>query len=195
VKYNIGEISEIIRNRRSIKPEQFSDRKVEKEVIDNLLDSARWAPTHGMHQPWYFKVFSGDGLQRLADFNSETYKRVTPPEQFNEKKYEKMQQRPLCCSAIIAVCMKRPDNDTIPEVEEIEAVACAVQNMWLTATAHGVAFHWGSGGLTYTDEMKQFLDLGERDKCLGFIYLGYPEGKWPKGERNPVEHFTDWVDQ
>ena len=55
--FNLSEINELIRSRRTIYPEQFSDRKVHIEQIEVLLNNAQWAPTHGNTQPWRFKVF------------------------------------------------------------------------------------------------------------------------------------------
>ena len=31
----------------------------------SFLENARWAPTHALTQPWYFKVFTDDGRQQL----------------------------------------------------------------------------------------------------------------------------------
>ena len=50
----------------------------------------------------------------------------------------------MLSSAIIAVSMKRDVTEKIPEIEEIEAVACAIQNMLLTATAYGLGTFWSS---------------------------------------------------
>ena len=58
MRYNLSEITELIRNRRTIYPEQFSDRKVHLEQIELILNNAQWAPTHGNTQPWRFVVFA-----------------------------------------------------------------------------------------------------------------------------------------
>lgn len=195
MKYNLSEVNEVIRNRRTIYPEQFSERKVHREQIELLLENARWAPTHKMTQPWFFHVFMEDGLQRLADWQSNAYLARTPEEEVKQRKLEKLQNRPLKSSAVIMACMKRHLDSKLPEVEEIAAVSCAIQNMFLTATAYGLAFYWGSGGMTYTQEMKDFLGLEEDDICLGQLYIGYPTGDWPKGQRRPTEYFTKWHDQ
>lgn len=189
MKTYTGEINEIIRHRRTIYPEQFSEKKVPKEFILNLLENARWAPNHGMTQPWHFKVFYEKGIRKFVDFHAQNLN-----EKFTQEKFVKFKDRAEKTSAIIAVCMRRQATGKIPEIEEIEAVACAVQNMFLTASASGIGFYWGSGALTYSGEMKTFLGLGENDKCLGMIFLGYPSGGWPDGHRRPVENFTDWVE-
>ena len=88
--------------------------------------------------------------------------------------------------------MKRGDNEKIPEIEEVEAVACAIQNMCLTATAYGLGSFWSSPKIIYTPEMNKFLKLKTEDKCLGILYVGYPSIDWPKGQRKPIEYLTEW---
>lgn len=192
MRHNLSEVNDLIKDRRTIYPEQYSTRKVHREIIENMLNNAIWAPTHGMTQPWRFKVFLGDSRQKLSEFLPEAYKNFVAPEQFKEMKYKKLQNRPLLASAVIAICMERDPEEKIPEVEEIEAVACAVQNMHLTATGYGIGAFWSSPKFSYTPETNKFLGLGEKDKCLGFMYLGYPAVDWPKSRRRPIEYVTEW---
>ena len=195
MKYNLSELREIIRNRRTIKPEDFSARKVHKEIVVEIMNNALWAPTHGMTQPWFFKVFVEEGIPRLADFLADTYKAQTPTEQFTQKKYDQLAARPRLSTVAIAVCMKRQDSEKVAELEEIEAVACAVQNMHLTATAYGLGGYWSSPALIYTPAMNSFLDLGAKDRCLGVFYLGYPKAEWPQSHRRPLEYQSDWIEK
>jgi nitroreductase len=90
--------------------------------------------------------------------------------------------------------MKRNEKELVPEIEEISAVACAVQNMYLTATAYGIGCYWGSGGVTYNPEANSFFGLGPNDKLLGFVYIGNLKSeKWPDGKRTPFEDKVTWV--
>lgn len=192
MRYNLSEVNELIRDRRTIYPEQFSDRKVHKEQVEVILNNAQWAPTHGNTQPWRFKVFMNEGRSELSDFLSSTYLALTPTEKQNDKKLAKFLTRPQKASVIIAVCMERDPLEKIKEIEEIEAVACAIQNMHLTCTAYGLGGFWSTPGLIYTPEMNDFLGLGEKDKCLGLFYIGYPSIEWPTAHRKPLEYTTEW---
>ena len=192
MKYNLSEITEIIKNRRTIYPQFYSSRKVHKEIIEHLLQNATWAPTHGMTQPWRFKVFSEESRKTLSDTLSMLYKELTPTENFREDKFVKMQARPFQASAVIVAYMKRGDNPKIPEIEEISSVACAIQNLCLTATAYGIGSFWSTPKIIYTKEMNDFLKISDEDKCMGIIYLGYPNDEWPKGQRKPIEYLTEW---
>ena len=103
-------------------------------------------------------------------------------------------QKPLEASHVIVIGMKRHENSGIREIEEIEAVACAVQNMYLTATAYGVGCYWGTGGITYMKGAKLLFGLDYNDKLLGFMYVGRVGAEWPKGKRHAIEEKVIWID-
>ncbi|MGB3496144.1 MAG: nitroreductase [Elainellaceae cyanobacterium] len=182
----------VIRHRRSTKPRCLNGKKIEDEIVWQILENANWAPTHALTQPWRFKVFTGEGLNTLADFQADLYKKLTPESSFKADKYERMKTNVLSASHVIVICMKRQESEKLPEVEEIEAIACSVQNMALTAAAYGVCSFWGSGGVTYTEELKEFLSLGERDRCLGYLYLGYSDTPAKDSVRSPIQSKVEW---
>ncbi len=195
MRFNLSEINELIRNRRTIYPEQYSDRKVHREQLEVILNNAQWAPTHGNTQPWRFKIFTEDARQRLSDFMAKTYLELTPADQQNDAKLAKMLRRPMLSSAVIAVCMERQSEEKILEIEEIEAVACAIQNMHLTCTAYGIGGFWSTPKLIYHSKTNEFLGLNEKDKCLGLFYIGYPSIEWPAAHRKPLEYHSEWFEQ
>ena len=195
MRFNLSEVNELIRSRRTIYPEQFSDRKVHKELLENILTNAQWAPTHGNTQPWRFHVFMEEGLTTLSDFLGSTYLKITPKEVQNYMKLAKLIRRPLSSSAVVAVSMKRQKENKILEIEEIEAVACAIQNMHLTCTAYGLGGFWSTPKLIYSSEMNNFLELDEIDKCLCLFYIGYPSIDWPTAHRKPLEFNTKWINK
>ena len=194
MRYNLSEITEVIRNRRSIAPEKFSPRKVHREQIELMLNNAIWAPSHGLTQPWRFHVFLGDGMESVRQFIPELYRKTTPIEKFNQAKYDRMALRLNRASAVIALCMKRDSSGKIDEMEEIEAVACANQNLMLTATAYGLGTFWSTPKLLNHPDCHEFLNLKEGDRCLGLVYVGYPEGEWPEQHRRPLEYVTTWIE-
>jgi nitroreductase len=192
MKFNLSEISELIKSRRTIYPEQFSERLVQRDQIERIINNALWAPTHGNTQPWRFQVFTDSSREKLSDFLSTWYMENTPEAQFNPQKFQKLQTRPLLSSVVIAIVMERDPKEKIMELEEIEAVACAVQNMHLTCTAYGLGGFWSTPKAIYSPQMNDFLEIGEKDKCLGLFYIGYPNIEWPKAHRKPIEYVTRW---
>lgn len=187
-------LTQIITNRRTVKPTGMNGKKIPDDVIRQLLSLADWAPTHGYTEPWYFVVYSGDAVKQFCTDHAELYKNNTPEAQYIPGNYDKLQHQGDLASHVIAICMKRGDNPKIPETEEIAAVSCAVQNMWLGATDLQLAAYWGSGGMTYTPAMQQYLGLRDQDKVLGFFYLGYADGDAPEGRRiKPLTEKVKWM--
>lgn len=193
MKYDVDAFNHLIRNRRSVFPDQFvPGKQVPTEIVQQILENATWAPNHGQTEPWHFTVFTGNGLQKLANFQSELYKNEAG-EKFKDSKYLKLQQQPLKASHVIAICMKRSPEQRIPEIEEIEAVACAVQNIYLSVSANGLGGYWTSGGITYLEKAKIFFGLQQEDKLLGFFYIGHIATPSPPSKRKPLAEKTMWI--
>ena len=187
-------LNNLIKNRRSVFPDQFiAGKKVDDVIIKQILTNATWTPNHGQGEPWQFTVFTGEGLKAFANFQSELYKEEAG-ENFKEDKYIKMQQQPLKASHIISLATKRSTKKGIPEIEDIEAVSCAVQNIYLSVSAYGLGGYWTTGGVTYMEKAKPFFGLGEGDRLLGFFYIGYVAIPSVGATRLPIEEKVKWID-
>ena len=186
-------INHIITTRRTIKPKMMADRDIPLDILQRMLENANWAPTHGMTEPWRFSVFMGAAREKLASFLAETYKAITPVEIFKPNKYEGMRENAMLAPAVIAIGMKRQPSKKISELDEIQAVACAVQNMHLTATAHGLGGFWSTNIAAVSSEMAAYIGLDKEDRALGLFYVGYPKVDWPTGSRQPMEDKVRWV--
>ena len=185
-------LENLIKSRRSIFPRMFSEEIIEDEKIEQLLEAANWAPTHKLTEPWRFTVFKGDGLKKLAQFQQELYKtKAEKSGNFDEVLYKKLGSNPLNCSHVIGIGVKI--SGKVPEIEETNAVACAVQNILLTATELELGCYWGSGGITYFEEAKPFFGLDPEDKFMGFLFLGKLKGNLPEGRRKPIAEKVKWV--
>jgi nitroreductase len=192
MRYNLSEVTAIIRDRRTIYPEQYSNRKIHKEQIELMLNNAVWAPTHGLTQPWRFIVFQENALLDLAEILGTTYVTEIPKEKQLDSKLAKLMNRPKMASAVIAIILHREEDTKISEEDDFAAIACAVQNMHLTATAQGIGAFWATPGIIKFDSFKQAIGLSENQRCVGLFYLGYPAIEWPKGQRKPIEYLTEW---
>src|SRR5688500_12630137 len=74
---SVAEFNDLIRNRRSVFPQFYTGETVDDKVIHQMIENARWAPTHKLTEPWRFIVFAGDGVKKLAEAQAEVYKEVT----------------------------------------------------------------------------------------------------------------------
>ena len=165
---------------------------MDDDIIKQILINATWAPNHGQGEPWQFTVFTGDGLKTFANFQSELYKQDAG-DAFKEDKYEKMKLQPLKASHIISLATKRSTKKNIPEIEDIEAVSCAVQNIYLTVNAYGLGGYWTTGGVTYIEKAKSFFGLNEEDRLLGFFYIGHIAVPSTAAKRVSIAQKVKWV--
>lgn len=187
-------VIENIQNRRTIKPEQCVAGEIPEADIWRILECANWAPTHGYTEPWRFVIFTGEAKHKFALDHAEMYKAETPPEKFKQVSYDKFINRAKTTSHILAMVNKRGMNPKIPEIEELQSTAMAVQNIKLAAHAMGYAAYIHSGGMTFKDSMKSYLGFGPEDKVLGFLYLGIPnaEEKAPGRRISGIKDKVEW---
>lgn len=192
MKISADDITRVIRSRRSIYPENYNNREIPRECIETIVTNATWAPTHGMTQPWRFKVFRKKSKEDLCRYMEIAYMESTPTGKQNPDKLVKMKNRIARSSAVIVICMHRQADTRVPEHEDLAAVACAVQNMHLTCTAMGIGAFWSTGSPVTTPAFHQNLKLSTNQRCVGLFYMGFTDMDWPEGHRAPVSEICEW---
>jgi nitroreductase len=161
-------LKEIIEQRRSIFPKDYSDTEISQEILDEILHSATLAPNHKRTKPWRFKTFRGEEKAKLALEMQSIYKSTQPQTLFLEKKYNDIGFKINKADTVVSIVVNF--SGMVPEWEEIAAVSMAVQNMYLTCTANNIGCYWSSPKIV--DHLKESLIIEENQKCLGFLYMG-----------------------
>lgn len=187
------QLFDLIAQRRSVFPKQYNQQPISTKTIMDILAQANWAPTHRLTEPWRFKIMRGTALDRLGDISEELYKKYTPAEKFSAEKQNKKGLKPRQSACVIAICMQRDPQESVPEWEEIAAVSCAVQNMWLACTALKVGAYWSSPGIIEQEEFQSFLDLKKGERCLGLFYMGYYDEVPQEGKRGAMSEKITWM--
>ncbi|EFM10760.1 nitroreductase [Paenibacillus curdlanolyticus YK9] len=187
-------LEEAIRTRRSIgkvKPDP-----VDRALIEQLIEAATWAPNHHGTEPWKFIVMTGEGRRTLG----EGYARVTAESLHDldgkalEERLEKERAKALRAPVVIAVVCTPSDSPRVTPIEELAAAHTAVQNLLLTAHALGLGAVWRSGDPMYHPLMHEAFGLGENEKLVALVYLGYPDLTAPIGKRQPAASKTVWLE-
>lgn len=181
---------ELLHQRRSLRPGEYTDQPIERDLLERLFAAANAAPSHKRTYPWRFVAFhSPHSREQLGEYLAER-ERAASDRPVPEIKLRKTRERPSSAAAAVAVVM-RPDLDKLPEWEEVAATAAAVQNLWLAATAEGLAGYWSTPG-ALTAGAEHFLGLRPNEKCLGVFYLGYPAHEPADIERPGVGEKVEW---
>lgn len=184
-------VSKVIKERRSIFPASYIKKEIPVEVINQILETANYAPTHKLTEPWRFVVIRKAGLARLGEELGRLYKALVSPQQFLQKKYDSFAEKTSQADCIIAINMQV--SGKIPEWEELAAVACAVQNMAITAESLKVGAYWSSPPLI--DDLGDFLHLKANEKCIGLFYMGYHNEKPWAPNRGPMAEKVSWIEE
>lgn len=187
---NYDIVSQVIKERRSIFPASYIKKEIPVAVINQILETANYAPTHKLTQPWRFTVIRKAGLAKLGAALGKLYKELVPAHQFLQKKYDSFAEKTSQSDCIIAINMAV--SGKIPEWEELAAVSCAVQNMALTAESLKVGAYWSSPPLI--DDLGEFLGLKENEKCIGLFYMGYHNEKPWAPNRTSIEEKVTWME-
>ncbi len=87
--------------------------------------------------------------------------------------------------------MQRDPKESVPEWEEIAAVACAVQNIWIACGQLGLGGYWSSP--KSIENMHEFTPMADGERCLGLFYLGYHNQPRMTRNRTPWQEKVVWI--
>jgi nitroreductase len=156
------DVEAAIRGRRTHKA--FAPEPVPRELLDELLELARWAPNHHLTNPWRFRVLGAASLERL--------KQAAGPEAA-----AKLDRAPT----LVAVTAKR-SVDLVQDEEDLCATAAATYAVLLAAHGRGLAGYWRTPQVLRTDEGRRALEIPDDERFVALIHLG-----WARQERDPPE--------
>jgi nitroreductase len=156
------DVEQAIRSRRTHKA--FAPEPLPRELLEELLELARWAPNHHLTNPWRFRVVGPAALAEL--------KRAAGPEAAG-----KLDRAPT----LVAVSAVRSD-DPVQDEEDLCATACATYAVLLAAHGRGLAGYWRTPGVLRTDAGRRALGIPDGERFVALIHLG-----WPRQEKEPPE--------
>jgi F420 biosynthesis protein FbiB-like protein len=173
---------------------------VPHELIEQVVDAARWAPSPHGRMPWRFVVLTRlDRKSRLADAMAEEWQRNLemdrqPPE-IVAVRLKKSRLRVEGAPVVIIPCLYLHDLDHYPDQQRqqaettmaVQSLGAAVQNMLLTAYRLGLDTGWMCAPLFCPDVVVGALDLDSSLIPQALIMLGYAATNPPRRERLPLD--------
>jgi nitroreductase len=168
------EVEEAIRSRRTQKA--FAREPVPREVLDELLELARWVPNHHLTNPWRFRVLGPAALQRLKD--------AAGPEAAT-----KLDRAP---TLIAATALQ--SGDPVQDEEDLCATACATYAVLLAAHGRGLAGYWRTPGVLRTESGRAALGIEPSERFVALIHLGRPRQDKEPPERAPLTDVVTYLE-
>jgi nitroreductase len=156
-------------------------RGVPSELIDRLCEVATWAPNHKRTWPWKFASCTGEARYRLGEaFVTDMIARDFGDEGKRTKTLTKYARTP---AVLVVGCA--PHANASLHAENRDAVAAAIQNLLLAATAAGLASFWSTPPLIDSERALALCGFDPDDRIVALIYLGWPVSSVDAPERPP----------
>jgi nitroreductase len=175
---DLDQFSDLVRARRThMRVDQ--EREVPAELVERLCELGTWAPNHKKTWPWKFALVTGEGRHRLGEaFVVDMIARDFGDEAKRIKTLTKYARTP---AVLVVGCAPHP-NPSLHD-ENRDAVAAAVQNILLGATAAGLASFWSTAPLIDSAEALELCGFAEGDRIVAIVYLGWPNAELQAPER------------
>ena len=148
---------ELLKTRRSIRA--YTPQAVPREIIEDIIDCGRLAPTARNEQPWEFVVVTDKAVRsRIAQ--AADYGRF-------------IADAPVC----VAVLSRQTKY-------YLEDGSAATLNILLAAHAHGLGACWVAGDKKpYAARVVRMVEAPEDYRLISLVSIGYPAEKPETGKR------------
>jgi nitroreductase len=148
---------ELLKTRRSIRA--YTPQAVPREIIEDIIDCGRLAPTARNEQPWEFVVVTDKAVRsRIAQ--AADYGRF-------------IADAPVC----VAVLSRQTKY-------YLEDGSAATLNILLAAHAHGLGACWVAGDKKpYAAKVVRMVEAPEDYRLISLVSIGYPAEKPETGKR------------
>ncbi len=168
------DVEDAIRDRRTHKA--FGAEPVPRELLDELLELARWAPNHNLTNPWRFRVLGPRALAAL--------KQAAGPEAAS-----KLDRAPtLVCVSVVQ------SGSPVQDEEDLLAAGCATYAILLAAHARGLAAYWRTPAVLRTAAGRAALEIPEDERAIALVHLGPPRQEKAPPERAPAADVVTYLD-
>lgn len=164
-----------IRTRRTHKA--YGAEPVPRELLDELLALATWAPNHHLTNPWRFRVLGPAALARL--------KEAAGPEAG-----PKLDRAPT----LVCVSVVQAGEDPVADEEDLLAAGCAVYALLLGAHARGLAAYWRTPAVLREPAGRAALGLPDAERAIALVHLGPLRQEKQPPERAPAADVVTYLD-
>ena len=175
---------DLVRTRRSVR--RYTDRPIDRALIETALRAATHAPSAHNRQPWRFAIVtSREAKEQLASAMGEQLRadRLTDGDlpSVVDADVARSHARITSAPALVLACLTMADMDTYSDARRghaerimaIQSVAAAIHALLLAAHALGLAACWMCAPLFAPGAVCDALDLPDDWEPQALVTLGY----------------------
>lgn len=192
-----GDLLELMKGRRSVR--RLRPDPVPRELIERILEAARWAPSPHGTQPWRFVVVTKpERKAHLADAMAEAWLHNLAMDGQSEeviaKRLAGSRRRLTEAPVLILLCLYLADLDRYPDPERqaaettmaIQSLGAAAQNMLLMTYQLGLDAGWMCAPLFCPDVAREALGLPDTLIPHALFPVGYAAADPKRRPRRPL---------
>ncbi len=195
-------MNEVIYNRRSIR--KYLDKQVSKELIEQIIDAGRVAPSAKNRQPWRYIVLGGESKSEFLEHMwkgilREENECAMLPDSANgladaKNTWNIMTQAPILI-VVINDNGKNPFDEINADSRFVEicdtlSIGASIENMLLKATELGLGTLWIANTCYAYKELTQYLETSQQ--LVGAIALGYANEAPMQRPRKKMEEVVEY---
>jgi coenzyme F420-0:L-glutamate ligase/coenzyme F420-1:gamma-L-glutamate ligase len=180
----IPSIRDAILSRRSIR--KFSDRHVGREVMEELLADAVWAPSPHNAQPWRFTVlFSSEEKERLAEAMAARLAEELCADGLSADEVDRQtlrSRRRISTAPAVVLCSLVRDGlvryadarrDALEWQMAVQSMGAVLQTLFLLAADRGLGSCWMAAPMYCPEVVRAALELPDHFSPQALVLLGY----------------------
>ena len=188
------ELTEAVVSRRSVR--RYTDESVSREVLEELLQTACWAPSADNAQPWYFVVLTqAEDIERMRQTMERVSKEIRPHLEALYPRHPRVVNETtsflhrLGGAPVYVLAFLQKDYGPVRD-SMLESVAAAIQNLLLAAHEKGLGTCWvnAATALGYGPALQE-LFAPDKGEFVSLVALGHPE----RAGRAPGRKPDRWV--
>lgn len=171
---------DLFRLRRDVR--RFRTEPVAPEVIRHVLSAAHLAPSVGLSQPWRFLLIEDASMRDrvAAEFERSNHAASRAYDSDRAAHYRRLKLAGLREAPVhLLVCAEHEPRQghglgrqSQPETVR-DSVVCAIENLWLAATAVGLGVGWVS--ILEPSALRAPLEVPEQWTWVAYLCIGWPE--------------------
>jgi len=169
-------LANIIKLRRDIRGNNFISKKIETDIVNQIIEAGLYAPSVGYSQPWKFVIIEDSNTREKIyknfkkEYNkSKKYFKDRPI--YESLKLEGIKEAPIN----IALFYQKNKNKILGQTSQKKmgeySVVCAIENMWLMARSLNIGVGWVS--ILKPKKVKKILGISNEYKLVGYLCVGY----------------------